>query len=103
METIKIKKRVLDSITTKNGTINKAILQSLSRTIIADGKIYTGYYTGSGRYTNRCSVMDTVKKILELQGYKYEASNDAPRGGADGEHLKVSSTAVKFIEKIKKL
>lgn len=64
-------------------------------------KIYTGYYSGNGKHTSAHSPMPTVTLLLKAQGYKFEVSNDAPRGGANGEHVVVSKTAFNFLLSVK--
>lgn len=63
-------------------------------------KIYTGYYSGAGRFTTRHSAKDTVTAILNAQGYSFKEGNDAPAGGANGEYVKVSKVAFNFISNL---
>jgi hypothetical protein len=65
-------------------------------------KIYTGYYSGSGRFTTACSAKSTITNILDAQGFKYTIGNDAPKGGIKGEFIKLSKPAFKFILNLKK-
>lgn len=95
--------------TTKNIVLNKDGKRSQSvinmlmncRFDNSQTKIYTGYYSGSGRYTSAHSAMSTVTLLLKAQGYKFEIANDAPRGGAKGEHVVISKTAYKFLLSVK--
>lgn len=88
-------------ITTKSGSVSKNITNMLKNCRFAGNKVYTGYYSGSGRFTSAHSALSTVKSILDAQGYKYEIANDAPQGGVRGEHVVVSKTAVDFLISIK--
>jgi hypothetical protein len=88
-------------VTTKSGAINKSVANMINHCRFANGKIYTGYYLGSGRFTSAQSASSTITAILDAQGYKYSKGNDAPKGGITGEYLKVSKTAEKFILSIK--
>jgi hypothetical protein len=86
-------------VLTAKGTINKSIVNMLSncRYDFKTNKIYTGYYSGSGRFTSAHSAESTVTSILNAQGYKYTIGNDAPRGGVSGDFVKVSKTAFNFL------
>jgi hypothetical protein len=88
---------------TKSGSINKQVSNMLKncRFDSNKNKIYTGYYSGSGRFTTRHSAMHTVKSILNAQGYKFSEGNDSDRGGASGEFVKVSKTAFNFLLNIR--
>ena len=87
---------------TKKGELSKNVTNAIGNCTFDKGqrKIYTGYYSGSGRFTSANSAMFTVTDILERKGYKYTTGNDAPRGGASGEYVKVSKTAFKFIQQL---
>lgn len=86
-------------VTTKTGSINKSICNMLQNCRFAPKtrQIYTGYNSGSGRFTSAHSAMSLVSSILDAQGYSYEKGNDAPRGGITGEYVKVSKTAYNFL------
>lgn len=90
-------------VLTKSGSVNKSVLNMIKncRFNESENKIYTGYYSGSGRFTSACSAITNIIQILNAQGYKFEKGNDAPKGGITGEYLKVSKTAIKFIQSIK--
>ncbi len=88
-------------ITNQDGTISKSITNMLKNCRFYNNKIYTGYHSGSGRFTTAHSALTTVTNILNAQGYKYKVSNDAPKGGIRGEHLIVSKVAFNFLETIK--
>ena len=86
-------------VLTKSGSVNKSVLNMIKnyRFNETENKIYTGYYSGSGRFTSTHSASHVIESILNAQGYKFEKGNDAPKGGITGEYLKVSKTAIKFI------
>lgn len=86
-------------ILTKDGKVSKSVINNLKNCLFNDEKriIYTGYYSGSKRYTKACSAKIHVTQILKAEGYKFTEANDAARGGISGEHLKVSITALNFI------
>lgn len=85
-------------ILTKTGAINKSVSNMLSNCRFDGNKIYTGYYSGSGRFTSAHSAMPLIKSICDAQGYKYSTGNDAPKGGITGEYVKVSRVAMNFIK-----
>jgi len=92
-------------VLTKSGSINKQVQNMLKncRFDETSNKIFTGYYSGRGRFTTRHSAEHTVLSILKAQGYKFTIGNDSDRGGASGEFVKVSKTAFNFILNIKEL
>lgn len=97
-----MKAKTKQLVLTKKGQVNKSIIGMLNNCIFdeREGKIYTGYYSGSGRFTTRHSAKDTVTAILNAQGYSFSEGNDAPAGGAHGEYVKVSKVAFNFISNL---
>lgn len=91
-------------ILTQKGEVSKSIINMLSNCIFVEqsNKIYTGYYSGTGRFTSAHSAMSTVVSILNAQGYKFTKGNDSVRGGVKGEHVKVSTVAFQFIKSLLK-
>jgi hypothetical protein len=103
-----MKTSVAKIVTTKSGTISKNVTGMLANcTFISkkskgtQNRIYTGYYSGSGRFTSAHSAMFTVKQILDAGGYKYKTGNDAKFGGVKGEYVQVSNVAFDLILTIK--
>lgn len=88
---------------TAKGQVSKNITSMLGncRFDEKNNKIYTGYNSGSGRFTSACSAIHTVESILKAEKLKYSIGNDAPRGGITGEFVKVSKTAMQLILSIK--
>lgn len=86
-------------ILTKSGKVSRNITNQLRncRFDSKQNKIYTGYYSGSGRNTSKHSAWTTVDAILRAQGYKSKTGNDAPRGGVTGDFIKVSKVAFDFL------
>lgn len=93
-----MKNKTRQLIYTKKGSIDKNILNAINHCTIEDNKIFTGYYSGSGRFTTRHSAAGTIIELLTAQGYK---STLIDNGGANKEYLKVSKVASKFIQAIK--
>lgn len=87
-------------ILTKKGEVSQKISNSITRCAIRNGKIYHTYTTGSGRHVSNYSAKETIVAILKASNYKYTEGNDAARGGKCGDFLKVSSTAIKFLQSI---
>ena len=89
-------------VLTAKGLVNKSVSNMIANCRFDEKqtKIYTGYYLGSGRFTTSHSAQSVVASILNAQGYKFEIGNDAVRGGASGEFVKVSKTAFNFIKSI---
>ena len=89
-------------VLTKKGLANKQVLNAIGHCVFheKDRKIYTGYYSGSGRFTTRHSAIHTITSILDAQGYKYTVGNDSERNGASGEFVKVSKVAMNFIKQL---
>ena len=88
---------------TAKGEINKAVINALSncRFDTPQTRIYTGYYSGSGRFASRASAEHTVVSILNAQRYKFTTGNDAPKGGILGDYVKMSKIAFDFIAALK--
>lgn len=91
-------------VLTKKGLANRQVQNAIGHCVFheKDRKIYTDYYSGSGRFTTRHSAMRTITSILDAQGYKYTTGNDSKRNGANGEFVKVSKVAFDFINQLKK-
>lgn len=67
-----------------NGTNN-------SFTIRPDGTIRPCYTSGNGRFTSNQDHTGALCSLLDLIGVKYTRGNDAPRGGATGQWVRVST------------
>lgn len=100
-----LKPAVKKVLLTKKGEVSRNVINKLSHIHFNEErrKIYTGYYSGTGRYTSRHSSQGDVTMILNAHGYKYTTGNDSERGGASGEFVKCSIKAIEFIQAIKNL
>lgn len=56
-----------------------------------DGTIRPCYTSGSGRFTSNQDHTADTKALLDLVGLKYTSGNDAPRGGATGQWIRIST------------
>lgn len=89
-------------ILTKQGKVNFIYSNAINNCTINDvaNKIYPKQWGKNG-----ASLKDQshhIKKVLDAQGYKYKLGNDAPRGGKEGDFIKVSSVALNFLRSLKK-
>ena len=64
---------------------SKKVIDTGERNII----LVTGYYTGTGPCCKRVSVTPIITKACIEGGYRFSAYNDAPKGGAKGEKVKI--------------
>lgn len=97
-----MKKSVAKIVLTKSGSVNKSVVNMLQNcNFYTPGKVYTGYYSGSGRFTSAHSAISLVKELLNAGGYKYTVANDAKFGGVKGEHVVVSKVAFNFLLNLK--
>lgn len=90
-----------ESFLTKKGEIRKIILEKFTNySGEFEQTTYTGHYSGNGRFTTAHSFGSDFINFLNVFGLKYVTGNDAPRGGASGEFVKISSRAVSKLNKI---
>lgn len=71
---------------------NSNLQQSLQQ-ILKTGEARTGKYTGTGRYASKSVWTSEVSAYLDKMGIAHECGNDAPRGGANGEYVRVTMPA----------
>ena len=99
---MKMKNSVKSIVLTKSGKVSKSVQSMLANcNFYTEGKVYTGYYSGSGRFTSAHSAIALVKQLLDAAGYKYTVANDAKFGGIKGEHVVLSKIAKNFLLDIK--
>lgn len=97
-----MKNTVKAIVLTKSGKVSTNVVNMLRNcNFYHEGKVYTGYYSGSGRFTSAHSALTLVKQLLDAGGYKYTVANDAKFGGIKGEHVVLSKVAKKFLEDLK--
>ena len=70
-------------------------------TLLDNGRVYTGYYRGSGRHTTAIDYTREICNQLDKLGIAYKTGNDAPRGGVHGNYVEITMPA--FIKEVKKL
>jgi len=81
----------------KNGEFTEEVNKALACPKVGR-KIYHTEYRGSGRHVSVASRAAYLRGILDALGYKYTEGNDAPRGGASGDYIKVSAYVMKRIK-----
>ena len=100
-----MKTQIKNWVTTKKGDVSKNVLNMLLNCRMDEKKhrIYTGYYSGSGRFTSAHSASSTVIDILSVGKFKYTTGNDAPNGGIKGQYIQVSKAAFNAVNEIRKM
>jgi hypothetical protein len=87
----------LNEVTKKDGNLTAKTIDAIK--LGFDGKFYTCYTSGSGRFTTNLH-NERVKTICRLLGYKYYLENDAPMGGKTGNYINVSKKAFNNIKSL---
>lgn len=100
MKTLKeiAKKDKRNLVTKKDGSLKSRVIEAI-QTKVFSNKIYFQSWTNKGRHL--VSYEYELTNLLKLAGYKFTYGNDAPFNGKDGDFLKVSDTALKFLLNIK--
>ena len=100
-----MKNSIKNIVLTKQGKVNKSVNNVLNHCTVneKEGKIYTGYYNGYGKWATKASAQPTVIELLKAGSFKYEIGNDAPKGGITGDFVKVSKTAMKAFLEVKNI
>ena len=81
----------------RRNTVDYRMLYSILRY----GSVYTGYYTGRGRFTRAVDNTISICNYLKHLSISYKRGNDSPRGGVSGNYVQVTSPA--FLKKLKKM
>ena len=68
--------------------------------LLDNGRVYTGYYRGSGWRTTAVDYTGEICDQLNKLGIAYTTGNDAPRGGVHGNYVEITMPA--FIKEMKK-
>lgn len=90
-------------ILTQKGEVNKNFKNALmcARFDETENKIYPCKWMKSGRRSACSDKTATILEVIKAQGYKYEEGNDAPKGGLEGNFIKVSKTALTFLNQFR--
>lgn len=89
----------MKTLYTKQGKLRNSIQQAIEG--IYETKIYTDRWVGSGRRKNLQSTHSNVVELLGALKLKYKTGNDAPRGGREGNFIKISTRALAKIKNLK--
>ena len=79
-------------VTKKDGLLKQRTIEAINDYRNRDGKFYTTYTSGRGRFTSNLT-NDSIYWVIKLLGYKFQEGNDSPRGGKTGDFIKVSKRA----------
>jgi len=93
------KKDKSNLVTKKDGSLTKRAIEAIKDYRNGEGRFYTHYTSGSGKFTTNLS-NDSIYWIIKLLGYKFKTSNDSPRGGQTGNYIQVSSRAYNAIRSL---
>jgi hypothetical protein len=86
----RLEKRYTGSKSTKAYQIVKDLIEGTNKTFMIQGNIIRPFcYSGRGRFTTRLDYTNDLLKLFNLLGIKYIQDNDAPRGGRDGNFVKI--------------
>lgn len=101
MKTLKdiAKKDKNNLVTKKDGTLKARVLEAIENKVFST-KIYYQSWAGSNRNKSLCTYEFEITQLLKLAGYKFTYGNDAPRGGKDGDFIKISNTAFNFLKSL---
>jgi len=88
-------------VTKKDGNLTKRAIKAINDFRNQEGRFYTHYTSGRGRFTTNLS-NTTIFYIIKLLGYKYSTGNDSPRGGQTGNYVQVSKRAYNNIRNLVK-
>lgn len=91
-------------ILTAKGEVSKNFVNALFCARFEDNtrKIYPCKWFKNGRNFACTDKTETITSVLKAQGYKYEEGNDAPKGGLEGNYIKLSAKAYEFLQSFRK-
>lgn len=92
-----LKKEYRDEILKKDGSI-KSIYRKTITDIFVGTKVYPKRWTGSGSHISLSNRWDYCINLIKGLGYTYKVGNDAPRGGVEGDYIKISKVALQAIK-----
>lgn len=98
MKTLK-NKNYRAEILKKDGTL-KSVYRDTINDIFRGTKIYPKQWTGKGRHINLINKWGYCTNLIKGLGYTYQVGNDAPRGGVEGDYIKISKTALTAVRNL---
>lgn len=100
-----LKKRImntqLERLAELNSSLKKGNVKSSINILLATGKARTGESSYRAGYAHKHIWTDVVAYILRNNRISFECGNDAPRGGANGEFVKLTGKVLKDVLKLK--
>lgn len=95
-----MKKATQKLVLTQKGEVHQHVISAIQNCRFDGNKIYFSSWKRNGRHHTLADYSFRIIQILQAQKYKMEFGNDAPRGGKDGDFIKVSTTARKFLQSL---
>lgn len=86
----------------KGGSIKSIYKDVIDRTILGT-KIYPKRWTGSGRHIRLVDHWSYCTNLIKGLGYTYQVGNDAPRGGVEGNYIKITKKALNAIKEFRNI
>jgi len=97
---MKLTRKTEKLILTKKDSVNARYINAAQSVYIVGRKLYCKKWTG---HRTLKDVSPRIKEMLKSQGYKFTTGNDAPKGGVEGDFIKVSKIAMAFLRGIRNL
>jgi len=99
MKNIKLSKEYKNKLLRKDGTLKKRYLNILSwnESLLIGKKIYPKRW--GHKYASLIDDSDKYIDILNALKLKFSTGNDAPKGGKEGDYIKISKRALNKIER----
>jgi len=99
MKKIKLSKEYKNKLLKKDQSLKKRYLDILlwNGSLLIDKKIYPKRW--GHKYKTLVDNSDKYIDILNALKLKFSTGNDAPRGGKEGDYIKISKKAIKKIER----
>ncbi len=72
------------------GQIASKPLRGMLQSVLTNGEAKTGYTNGSGRFSSAVDKTGDLCKLLDILGISYVTGNNAPRGGVNGNFVRLA-------------
>lgn len=94
-------KTQIERLTKLNTSLKEGYVKSAIRMLLATGKARTGESGYRAGHAHKHIWTDVVVSVLQNNHISFECGNDAPRGGANGEFVKLTGKVLKDVLKLK--
>lgn len=94
-------KTQLEKLTELHNILNRGKVKSAINMLLATGKARTGESSYSCGRGHKSLWTEEVAYVLRKHNISFECGNDAPRGGANGEFVKLTGKVLKDVLKLK--